>query len=181
MAHGTNGNGQNNGSGQSNGLLFDLSSAHTFSLLEAVMTETLGMSMHNAVRAQNSMQMVSGAAVVAACARMLQASPPPPPLPPPVPPPVVGPASGTASVIAKDTVRADTAISALAQDYQTSSANVSSATAALQALAKQAQAAMSPPPPPTPPTPAPPTPPASGPSLASPPDLRENRGSSEAI
>ena len=90
MANGTNA--QTETARRNDGLLLGQTSAHTFSLLEAVMTETLGMSMHNAVRAQNGMQAVSSAAVVAACARMINATPPaPPPAPGPAPAPAPSP------------------------------------------------------------------------------------------
>lgn len=156
----------NNGAAnQGDGLLFGQTSAHTFSLLEAVMAETLGMSMHNAVRAQNGMQMVSSAAVVAACARMLNATPLAPLAPPsPIPVvPVTPPPDASAASIAKDTVRAETAVNALVQDAKTSAANASSAVAALQTIVKDAEAGIPPPaPPPAPaatpaPTPPPPT------------------------
>lgn len=161
MANGSSGHAPAGASDQGDGLLLGQTSAHTFSLLEAVMTETLGMSMHNAVRAQNGMQAVSSAAVVAACARMLNATPPaPPPAPKPAPTPPAPPApDGGAAAIARDTVRAGTAVNALAQDAERASANAASAASALQALVQQAQAAL-PPPAPTPsPAPAPtPTP-----------------------
>lgn len=43
-----------------------------FDLIDVVMSETLGMSMHNAVTAQQNAQMSATAAVTAACAKMLQ-------------------------------------------------------------------------------------------------------------
>ena len=156
MANGSNA--QTDAAPQGDGILLGQSSAHTFSLLEAVMTETLGMSMHNAVRAQNGMQAVSSAAVVAACARMINATPPvPPPAPGPVPVPAPPPppSGGGAAAIARDTVRAGTAVSALTEDVERASANVTSATSALQALVEQAQTALPKPAPAPPPAPAP--------------------------
>lgn len=67
--------------------------SQAFAMLDAVMVETLGMAMYNAVSRQQNAGMVSNAAVTAACARILNtfAAVPEPP-PPPVPtPPVVEP------------------------------------------------------------------------------------------
>ncbi len=50
--------------------------AESSAMLDAVMAETLGMSMHNAVTAQHNMQMVSAASVTATCARIIQGGPP---------------------------------------------------------------------------------------------------------
>ncbi len=47
--------------------------ASTQGLLDAVMAETVGMSMHNAVTAQQNSQMMSNAAVAATCARLIKA------------------------------------------------------------------------------------------------------------
>lgn len=55
------------------------SAAQTQGLLDTVMAETLGMSMHNAVTAQHNSQMVASAAVTAACARMIRGATPAPP------------------------------------------------------------------------------------------------------
>src|SRR4051794_11118315 len=58
------------------------------SMLDALMAETIGMAMYNAVNTQHNSQMISSAAVTAACAKMLkvQAVPwIPAPAPPPVP------------------------------------------------------------------------------------------------
>lgn len=46
--------------------------AQTTAMLDAVMAESIGMAMYNAVTAQHNAQMVSSAAVAAACARMLK-------------------------------------------------------------------------------------------------------------
>jgi len=55
------------------------SSAETKSMLDALMAETVGMAMYNAVTNQHNAQMVSNASMTAACARMLKTpfSPPP--------------------------------------------------------------------------------------------------------
>lgn len=68
------------------------SPSQAFGMLDAVLLETLGMAMHNAVNRQQSAGMVSSAALTAACAKMLAVpfpAPPAPPKPlPPVPPEV---------------------------------------------------------------------------------------------
>src|SRR5689334_16927728 len=46
--------------------------AQTTSMLDAVMAESIGMAMYNAVTTQHNSQMVASAAVAAACARMLK-------------------------------------------------------------------------------------------------------------
>ena len=50
--------------------------AETFAILDLVMTETVGMGMHNAVNAQQSMQMMASAAITATCARMINGQEP---------------------------------------------------------------------------------------------------------
>ncbi|MDQ2106210.1 RebB family R body protein [Azospirillum isscasi] len=65
-------------------LLTGQSPAQSFAMLDAVMVETLGMAMHNAVHRQQNAGMVNSAAVTAACAKMLSVpfpttAPPPPP------------------------------------------------------------------------------------------------------
>ena len=49
--------------------------ALTQGLLDAVMAQTLGLAMHNAVTAQQNAQTASTAAVTATCARLVQARP----------------------------------------------------------------------------------------------------------
>jgi hypothetical protein len=66
--------------------------AQSTGMLDAVMAESIGMAMYNAVTTQHNSQMVASAAVAAACARMLK-SPgalPPPPLPKLLSPVVAG-------------------------------------------------------------------------------------------
>lgn len=61
------------------------SPAQSMGIIDAVMAETLGMAMHNAVSAQQNSQMVGAAAVTSACAKMLAvpvAKPPKPVTPP---------------------------------------------------------------------------------------------------
>jgi hypothetical protein len=76
-------------------LLTGQAPSHAFGILDTVMAETLGMSMHNAVLRQQSDSMVNSAATTATCAKMLQspyipfplpATPSPSPSPPPPPP-----------------------------------------------------------------------------------------------
>ncbi len=55
------------------------------SMLDALMAETIGMAMYNAINTQHNAQMVSGAAVAASCAKMLRVQAVPW-LPPPVAP-----------------------------------------------------------------------------------------------
>ncbi|WP_211904951.1 RebB family R body protein, partial [Xanthomonas maliensis] len=71
--------------------------AHALGMLDAVMLETLGMAMHNAVNRQQGAGMINAAAITAACAKMISApfpaTPPPPPAPP-GPTPTVAPLPG---------------------------------------------------------------------------------------
>lgn len=71
--------------------------AQALGMLDAVMLETLGMAMHNAVNRQQGAGMINAAAITAACAKMISAPfpvPPPPPPAPPGPPPTVAPLPG---------------------------------------------------------------------------------------
>lgn len=73
------------------------SPSQALAMLDAVLLETLGMAMHNAVNRQQSASMVSAAALTAACAKMLAVpfpAPPAPPPPAPTPPPAVHPLPG---------------------------------------------------------------------------------------
>ncbi len=47
------------------------SSSQSMAMLDAVMVETLGMTMHNAVTAQHNSQMIGAASTTSTCARML--------------------------------------------------------------------------------------------------------------
>ncbi len=58
---------------QSNTTVIGQAPASTQGLLDTVMAETIGMSMHNAVTAQQNSQMMGNAAVAATCARLLKA------------------------------------------------------------------------------------------------------------
>jgi hypothetical protein len=75
-------------------LLSGQAPAQSFGLLDAVMAETLGMAMHNAVSRQQGASVISSAAITAACAKMLAVPFPVPPPPSPPPPPVVEPLPG---------------------------------------------------------------------------------------
>ncbi|KWZ44465.1 hypothetical protein WS72_17495 [Burkholderia savannae] len=71
--------------------------SQAFGMLDAVLLETLGMAMHNAVSRQQSAGMINSAALTAACAKILAVPfpvPPPPPPPAPTPPPDVHPLPG---------------------------------------------------------------------------------------
>lgn len=73
------------------------SPSQAFGMLDAVLLETLGMAMHNAVNRQQSAGMINSAALTAACAKILAVpfpAPPPPPPPAPAPPPEVHPLPG---------------------------------------------------------------------------------------
>jgi hypothetical protein len=74
-------------------LLTGQAPSQAFGMLDAVLLETLGMAMYNAVNRQHNAHMTGSAAVTAACAKMLQA-PYPVPLPPHSPPPSVQPLPG---------------------------------------------------------------------------------------
>ncbi|MGH8447270.1 MAG: RebB family R body protein [Solimonas sp.] len=111
--------------------------AQAFGMLDAVLLETLGMAMHNAVNRQQGGSMVGAAAVTAACAKMLAVPyPPPPPPPPPIPtlptnvhllpgPPHEPPPAAT--VIAGAYADAEAAIKVLQEQAKGSSANATAA------------------------------------------------------
>ena len=138
-------------------------------MLDAVMVETLGMAMHNAVSRQQGAGMISSAAVTAACARMLSMPFPMPPPPPPPPPPVVQPLPGPPpdaapmAVVAAALAEGESAIETLKVQAGASSqaATVASQVAvAAQDLEQLERTRTVPPPaPPPPPPPGPPFPP----------------------
>lgn len=129
-------------------LLAGQSAASAMGMLDVVMTETLGMSMHNAVTRQQNNHMTSSAAITAACAKMLQVPfgrPAPAPLLPlkdpnggglPNPP-------DAASAIARSYVDAEAAVAALRREASAAGRNVATAEKDLQNIVTQA----------TPPTP----------------------------
>ena len=72
-------------------LLKGAADSQSLALLNNVMAETIGMSMHNAVTAQHNAQMLGSATTTSTCARILsvmgvKAPPPPGPAPGPVTP-----------------------------------------------------------------------------------------------
>lgn len=75
--------------------------AQSSAMLDALMAETVGMAMYNAVNTQQNAQMIGSAAVTAACARMLKIGGVPwiPPVPAAMPPAIlsVAPVSGQAN------------------------------------------------------------------------------------
>jgi hypothetical protein len=75
-------------------LLTGQAPSQAFGLLDAVMVETLGMAMHNAVSRQQGASVIGSAAVTAACAKMLSTPFPSAKPPPPPPPPAVEPLNG---------------------------------------------------------------------------------------
>lgn len=145
-------------------LLTGLSPSQSMGMLDAVLLDTLGMAMHNAVSRQQNSHMASQAAVTAACARMLQVQPPAPPKPLPPPAPVVQPLpppkTDLAADIAADATTAELGVTRLQTDATTAGQDAEAATAALKKIADLASPAQPTPAPPTPglPTPATPAP-----------------------
>ncbi|SEQ28210.1 Killing trait domain-containing protein [Solimonas aquatica] len=129
-------------------LITGQSPSQSFGMLDAVLLETLGMAMHNAVTRQQGAGLISSAAVTAACGKMLnapfpiQVSPPPPA--PPVPPEVnplptpPAPTPTQATVIAQASAEAEQGIATLKTAEQTAAANAAAAQASLQQLAGSA-------------------------------------------
>lgn len=148
-------------------------------MLDAVLLETLGMAMYNAVNRQQNANMVTSAALTAACAKMLQTPfPIKPPAPPPGPPPMVAPLPGPppsplapAVVVAMATEEGKTAIASLKAQASGSSGDAASAQNGLQALhaltadpSPPASSTEAAPTPTSAPTPAPASAPASAPT-----------------
>lgn len=65
-------------------LLKGTAGSQSMAMLNNVMAETLGMSMHNAITTQHNAQLVNTAATTSTCARILSAAPRPAPAPAPV-------------------------------------------------------------------------------------------------
>ncbi|MCG7534138.1 RebB family R body protein [Pseudoalteromonas sp. OOF1S-7] len=63
---------------QVNTLLMGSAPMQSMGMLNVTASETIGMSMFNAVSAQQNAQTSASAAAAASCAKMLQQSPPPP-------------------------------------------------------------------------------------------------------
>jgi hypothetical protein len=144
-------------------LLTGQAPSQAFGILDTVMAETLGMSMHNAVMRQQADGMVNAAAMTATCAKMLQSqhpqNPPPvflpvqpePPKPdhlyPPQPPPAPAPVAAIAQAIADGEAALD-ALKRQAADAQAQADAVAKQVTAVEAeLAALAKSAAPPPPP----------------------------------
>jgi len=133
--------------------------SQAFGLLDAVMVETLGMAMHNAVSRQQGASVIGSAAVTAACAKMLTVPFPVPPPPPPPPPPTVQPLPSPppsmppSGLIAAAFSQAETAIDALKTQAAGAGSLAQTAQADLGKLITEAGGT-----PPAPPQPAPPQP-----------------------
>ena len=145
--------------------------AHAFGMLDAVMVETRGMAMYNAVSRQQGGSMIGSAAVTAVCAKMLNApftlppkpSPPLPPKPPHVHP--LPPVQEPASVVIKTAAaEAEFAISKLRAEAEKSGEDAADAKKSLSEIATDASKSI-PAPDPTP-VPIVPTPPYEGSSPA---------------
>lgn len=65
--------------GELHKLLKGSAGSQPMAMLNNVMAETIGMSMHNAVTTQHNAQLVNTAAATSACARILNVVPSPPP------------------------------------------------------------------------------------------------------
>ncbi|WP_018606663.1 RebB family R body protein [Uliginosibacterium gangwonense] len=98
--------------------------AQAFGMLDAVLLETLGIAMYNAVNRQQGSGMLSAAAVTSACAKMLSVPFPTPPAPTPTPPapssvsPLPGPPHESLSptaIVAAATAEAQVALNAMKQ------------------------------------------------------------------
>lgn len=115
--------------------------AQSMGMVNAVLAETLGMSMHNAVSAQRHSQLTNAASVTATCARLLNSfSPPTPPAPPaPAPSPNGNDNNGSSGIIAKDSQAAQSAIAKLVTDGSKASSATKTAMSGLETLAKQIQ------------------------------------------
>ncbi len=116
-------------------------------LLDTVMAETIGMMLHNAVTAQHNAQMVSSAAVTAACARILRSGGgvAPSPVVKVTTPDAPKPADNNdASKIAQTGRDAKQALAALLSEAQVASRNASDAQDHLRNLAGQATNALVP-------------------------------------
>ncbi|MFN4296859.1 MAG: RebB family R body protein [Brevundimonas sp.] len=123
--------------------------SQAFGMLDAVMVESLGMAMHNAVMRQQGASMVGTAAVTAACARMLQRPTGPLPLDPLDPPPHIDPLPGPRRPppsVDEAFHEGETAINELRRQAATSSASAAQAREDLAKLATDATAPLPPPP-----------------------------------
>ncbi|MGJ5083181.1 RebB family R body protein [Bradyrhizobium sp. HKCCYLS3013] len=126
-------------------LLTGQSPSQAFGLLDAVMVETLGMAMHNAIGRQQGASVIGSAAVTAACAKMLSVplpiAPPPAPKPPPPavdplpgPPPNPSPSAAVAAAFAE----AESAVTALKLQASSASSLAQTAQADLNQIVTDA-------------------------------------------
>ena len=128
-------------------LLTGQAPSQAFGMLDAVLLETLGMAMHNAVTRQQHAHMTSTAAVTAACAKMLQAPVPVPPPPAPSPPPGISelssppPTMSGGATVAAANAEATEAITVLQAAALGTSSVAKTAQSDLQAIAVAAQPA----------------------------------------
>jgi hypothetical protein len=126
--------------------------AHGAAMLEAILSETLGMAMYNAVSRQQSSSTIGSAATTSACAKMLSV-PIAPPRPAPLPPPA--PTNPELALILAATKGARDAITTLQDSAKTPGVAGDLATAYLVSVATEAvyprpAAAVPPPQPPAP-------------------------------
>ncbi|WP_414441660.1 RebB family R body protein [Burkholderia sp. 22PA0106] len=121
--------------------------AQAFGMLDAVLLETLGIAMYNAVNRQQGSGMMSAAAVTSACAKMLSVPfdfkppPPPPVVPPPSVEPLPGPplASDPAAVVAAANAQAQVALGVLQAEAQQAQNTVTQAQQDMQNLSARLQ------------------------------------------
>ena len=126
--------GAGNGGSQS----FSNGASQSQSMVDAVMAETIGMSMHNAVSSQQRAQMLSSAAVTAACARIVAATAKEAPLPVVTTLPAPSSSNTPASDIAQSNMDAQAAITALSRQADSSTKDASTARGDLKSLSDMA-------------------------------------------
>ncbi len=127
---------------QTTTLLTGQSPSQAMGMLDAVLLDTLGVAMHNAVMRQANSHTAASAAVTAACAKMLSVpfliNSPTPPLSPPVVTPLPTPPASPTAVVAAAYADAETAVNVLKAAEATGGAAASTAEADLQAIANLA-------------------------------------------
>jgi len=103
---------------QVNTTMLGTAASEAMGLIDMVTAETLGMSMHNAITAQQNSQMSTTASVTASCAKMLQAQIPTPVTPsPPVPdvPPPFLPLDPPEHITAAELIKQATQLASMAK------------------------------------------------------------------
>ncbi|MEA1672211.1 RebB family R body protein [Nitrospirillum sp. BR 11163] len=137
-------------------LLTGQAPSQAFGMLDAVMVETMGMAMHNAINRQQGAGMIGSAAVAAACARLLSMpiavppGPPPPAPQDPPPPPVVAPLPSPppnlppSAIVAAAMAQGVQAIDALRSQAAAAGSVAASAEQDLQTLSQDALAPLVP-------------------------------------